>query len=95
MLSSAFMFLPEPFRLPDSYRDPTAVHINLNFHASVICLHHAAIEKIDEYNFPLDVKTASQNRLFTAAQEIVNIVKLTSHVKSHPVSLLVLRLVWR
>ncbi|KAI1335106.1 hypothetical protein F5Y15DRAFT_256522 [Xylariaceae sp. FL0016] len=84
MLSSAFMFLPENFRLPEHYCDPTAVHTNLNLHASVICLHHAAIEKIDMHKLPEHAKTISQNRLRTSAQEIVNIMKLTSHVASNP-----------
>ncbi|CAJ2506186.1 Uu.00g003160.m01.CDS01 [Anthostomella pinea] len=85
-ISSVFMFLPEPFRLPENYRDPTAVHTNLNLHASIICLHHAAIEKIDIHKLPDSAKKASQNRLTTAAQEIVNIIKLTSHVATNPKS---------
>ncbi|KZL78506.1 binuclear zinc transcription factor [Colletotrichum tofieldiae] len=82
MLSSAFMFLPERFRLPQSMRDPTAVHTNLNLHASVICLHHAAIDRIEKYKLPDNLKAASQLRLRTAAEEVVNIVKLTSHMNS-------------
>ncbi|KAK1963674.1 hypothetical protein LY78DRAFT_188760 [Colletotrichum sublineola] len=82
MLSSTFMFLPERFRLPQSMRDPTAVHANLNLHASVICLHHAAIDRIEKYNLPEKLKAASVLRLRTAAEEVVNIVKSTSHVNS-------------
>ncbi|KAH8673956.1 hypothetical protein BX600DRAFT_509177 [Xylariales sp. PMI_506] len=85
-LSSAFMFLPEHFRLPENYREPTAIHTNLNFHASIICLHLAAIERIDKYKLPAHVKKASQSRLLMSAQEIVSIMRLTSHVKSHPKS---------
>ncbi|KAI5928400.1 fungal-specific transcription factor domain-containing protein [Camillea tinctor] len=80
MLSSAFMFLPESSRLPENYRNPVAIHTNLNLHASVICLHHSAIEKIDAYKLPGSAKAASQTRLRTSAQEIINIVKLTSHI---------------
>ncbi|KAI8634600.1 hypothetical protein F5Y19DRAFT_409241 [Xylariaceae sp. FL1651] len=83
-LSSAFMFLPESFRLPENYRDSTAIHLNLNLHASVICLHHAAIERIEAYNLSQTSKKASQDRLSAAAQEIVNIVKLTSHMNAGP-----------
>ncbi|KAK8055860.1 transcription factor SEF1 [Apiospora rasikravindrae] len=83
-LSSAFMFLPEAFRLPDNYRDRTAIHTNLNLHASIICLHHAAIDKIDKHKLPNHLKKASQTRLLTAAQEIVNIMKTISTPKSHP-----------
>ncbi|GKT46706.1 citrinin biosynthesis transcriptional activator ctnR [Colletotrichum spaethianum] len=82
MLSSAFMFLPERFRLPQSMRDPTAVHMNLNLHASVICLHHAAIDRIEKHKLPDNLKAASQLRLRTAAEEVVSIVKLTSHMNS-------------
>ncbi|KAI0408646.1 hypothetical protein F4802DRAFT_548346 [Xylaria palmicola] len=83
-LSSAFMFLPESLRLPENYRELTAVNTNLNLHASVICLHHAALERIDTHNLPESVKRVSQNRLSAAAQEIVNIMKLTSHLNSTP-----------
>ncbi|KAK2050816.1 hypothetical protein LZ31DRAFT_548127 [Colletotrichum somersetense] len=82
MLSSAFMFLPERFRLPQSMRDPTAVHANLNLHASVICLHHAAVDRIEKYNLPEKLKAASMLRLRTAAEEVVNVVKSTSHINS-------------
>ncbi|KAH8195085.1 hypothetical protein TruAng_010742 [Truncatella angustata] len=83
-ISSAFMFLPEHFRLPEHYRDPTAVHTNLNYHASLICLHLAALERIDDYKLADHAKIASESRLFTAAQEIVNIMKMTSHLKTNP-----------
>ncbi|XXH04793.1 homeodomain super [Hypoxylon texense] len=83
-LSSAFMYLPESFRLPENYRDPVAVHTNLNLHASIICLHHSAIETIDTYKLPDSAKKICQDRLTTAAQEIINIMKLTSHVNSSP-----------
>ncbi|KAI1105939.1 fungal-specific transcription factor domain-containing protein [Jackrogersella minutella] len=85
-LSSAFMCLPQSFRLPENYRDLIAVHTNLNLHASIICLHHSAIERIDTYKLPDSAKKTSQDRLSTAAQEIVNIIKLTSHVNSSPKS---------
>ncbi|CAM1502897.1 Fc.00g076730.m01.CDS01 [Cosmosporella sp. VM-42] len=78
-LSSVFMFLPEKLRLPLNLRDPTATHTNLNLHAAIICLHHAAIEKADKHHLPEAVKLASICRLKTAAEEIVNIIKLTSH----------------
>ncbi|KAI1327890.1 hypothetical protein F5Y16DRAFT_182741 [Xylariaceae sp. FL0255] len=83
-LSSAFMFLPEPFQLPEHYRDPAAIHCNINIHASVICLHHAAIERIEQFKLSDSAKKASQGRLLTAAQEIVNIMKLASHMTSQP-----------
>lgn len=79
-LSNAFMFLPERFRLPKNLRNPTAVQINLNLHAAVICLHNAACDKADQFKLPGHLKKASLDRLSTAAQEIVNIMKLTAHI---------------
>ncbi|PNH35105.1 hypothetical protein BJF96_g1707 [Verticillium dahliae] len=76
----AFMFMPERFRLPKNLRNPTAVHTNLNLHAGIICLHHAAVDKVETYNLPESLRIASQSRLRTAAEEIVNIVRLSSHV---------------
>lgn len=80
ILSSCFMFLPEAFRLPRNLRNPSAVHTNLNLHAGVICLHHAAIDKIQEHKLPDALRQASELRLRASAEEIVNIVRLTSHV---------------
>jgi hypothetical protein len=84
------MLLPERFRLPKNLRDPVAVHMNLNLHSSVIFLHNAAVDKADQFNLPASVKKASQDRLLAAAQEVVNIMKLTAHVNQGLVSLLVL-----
>ncbi|KPM36310.1 hypothetical protein AK830_g10244 [Neonectria ditissima] len=78
-LSSVFMFLPEKLRLPQNIRDPSATHTNLNLHASIICLHHAAVEKVDLYKLPESLKQTSIVRLKAAAGEIVNIIKLFSH----------------
>ncbi|KAM0562585.1 hypothetical protein ACHAPJ_002275 [Fusarium lateritium] len=78
-LSSLFMFLPEKFRLPDNVRDVAALHLNLNLHASVICLHHAAVEKAENHNLPDHVKQSSITRLRAAAEEVVNIMRLTSN----------------
>ncbi|KAH9884481.1 hypothetical protein F4778DRAFT_800107 [Xylariomycetidae sp. FL2044] len=82
LLTCAFMFLPDGFRLPGAYRDHTATHTNLNLHASTICLQHAAIERIDDYNLPDSAKKASLDRLATAAQEIITIVKMIGMYES-------------
>ncbi|RKL24184.1 hypothetical protein BFJ72_g14336 [Fusarium proliferatum] len=78
-LSSLFMFLPEKFRLPENVRDVSALHLNLNLHAAIICLHHAAVEKADKHNLPDHVKQGSVTRLRAAAEEIVNIMRLTAN----------------
>ncbi|RYP67645.1 hypothetical protein DL769_005716 [Monosporascus sp. CRB-8-3] len=81
-VSNVFMFLPETARLPGNYRDPTAVNTNLNLHACVICLHHPAIDRIEAHNLPDHIKKLSHDRLSTAAQEIVNIMRSTSHMST-------------
>lgn len=78
-LSSIFMFLPDSFRLPQSRGDAPAIYANLNLHAAVICLHHAALDKADEFNLGETIRSASIARLRSSADEIVNIVKMTSH----------------
>jgi hypothetical protein len=88
-LSSSFMFLPERFRLPKYCRDPVAIYQNLNLHASVICLHNSACDKVDRFKLPGHIKQASRTRCLTAAYEIVNIMKMTSHVTTRYVSILV------
>lgn len=83
ILSSFFMFLPERFRLPKNIRDPVALHTNLNLHASIICLHNAASDKADKLKLPAHVKKTSHERSLTAAAEIVNIMKMSSHLASN------------
>ncbi|PNY24693.1 Binuclear zinc transcription factor [Tolypocladium capitatum] len=78
-LSSTFMFLPEKLRLPQNVRDPAAIHTNLNLHAAVITLHHAAAEQQEKHGLPESVKQTSICRLRTSAEEIANIMKMTSH----------------
>lgn len=82
------MFLPERLRLPKHIRSPIAVHTNLNLHAAIICLHNAACDKADQFKLPAHIKKTSLDRLTTAAQEIVNIMKLTSHINTGYVSLI-------
>jgi hypothetical protein len=79
-LSSLFMFLPENFRLPENIRDVSALHLNMNLHAAIICVHHAAVEKAERHKLPGHVKQGSVARLRAAAEEIVNIMRLTSNV---------------
>lgn len=89
-LSSLFMFMPERFRLPDNLRDPLATYINLNFHASVICLHHVALEVIEKHSLDDSLRKDSQLLLKHAAEEIARIVKMTSHHSSFFVSFIFL-----
>jgi hypothetical protein len=83
ILSSAFMFLPERFRLPGNKGNPVAAQINLNLHAAVICLHLAARDKADKFKLG-SIGQASRTRTLTAAREIVDIIKLTKAATAPP-----------
>lgn len=87
MLSSAFMFLPERYRLARNMRDPVALQANLNLHAAVICLHNAASETADKHKLP-GIKQTSRTRALTAAHEIADIVRASSYMRSGYVSTL-------
>ncbi|KAG5915932.1 hypothetical protein E4U61_004114 [Claviceps capensis] len=81
-LSGIFMFLPARFVLSGGIRDPGAIHMNLNLHAAVIMLHHAALEQVEQHDLPRSARELSLCRLRASAEEIVNIVKMTSHSTS-------------
>jgi len=79
VLSNTFMFLPERLRLPAGLRNPNIVFLNMNIHASTICLHQAAIQKAEKHDLDPRISRQSQARCRVAAQEIVNIMRLISH----------------
>ena len=78
-IATIFMFLPQKMQLPQNYKDPSAVHTNLNLHAALIALHHAAIEQVDKQQLPEPVKAMSIARLKSSTNEIVTIVKMVAH----------------
>ena len=80
ILSNIAMFLPDHLRLPAGIKDANICFLNLNIHTSTICLHQAAILKAEKYKLGMDVMKQSTERCFLAAGEIVNIMKMTSHV---------------
>ncbi|KAK0666183.1 putative binuclear zinc transcription factor [Cercophora samala] len=83
LLSSAFMFLPDRLRLPKNIADPVAIQTNMNLHAAIICLHNTSYEKAEKLpSLPASVKQDSRTRALMAAGEIVNILKLTSNMKT-------------
>lgn len=77
-LSSVFVFLPAPFRLPQNMGDPVAVRTNLGLHAAVVCLHQAAHRRADTHSRPASARKTSRDRLAAAAQEIVGILQATT-----------------
>jgi hypothetical protein len=87
VLSNTFMFLPERLRLPAGLRDQNVVYLNMNIHASTICLHQAAILKAEKHGLDSRIIKQSQARCRVAAQEIVNIMRLISHFNIVEVSI--------
>lgn len=81
-LSTLFMFMPDKFHLPENLQNPLATYINLNFHACVICLHHVALDVIEKHGLGAALRKDSRYLLKNAADEIANIVKMTSHRSS-------------
>ncbi|UPK90580.1 hypothetical protein LCI18_001515 [Fusarium solani-melongenae] len=82
VLSNIFMFLPNHLGMPLNTNDPAVACTHLDLRASILCLHHAAVEKCEKHGLPDSIKQASIARLQTTAQEVVNIVRLVSHAVS-------------
>lgn len=87
VLSNTFMFLPERLRLPAGLHDPNIVYLNMNIHASTICLHQAAILRAEQNGLDPRIIRHSQARCRVGAQEIVNIMRLISHFDVAEVSI--------
>jgi hypothetical protein len=79
VLSNTLMFLPARLKLPAGLHDPLIVYVNMNIHASTICLHQAAILKAEKHGLDERIIRQSQTRCRVAAQEIVTIMRLISH----------------
>lgn len=80
ILSTTFMFLPYHLRLPANIRDFNVVFLNLNIHTSTICLHQAAILTAGKHKLDPKIMKQSQMRCSMAADEIIGIMRLTSHL---------------
>ena len=88
ILSNTMLFLPEHLRVPFGNKDPNVIFLNVNIHASVICLHQAAILKAEKHDLNSDIIRSSTDRCFAAAEEIINIMKLITHINSANVNAL-------
>ncbi|THW29454.1 hypothetical protein D6D23_01019 [Aureobasidium pullulans] len=77
---SLLLGLPESLRLPLAASDPKVVFMNMCVHTSVICLHQAAIFKVEKHQLPAKLATESKMRCLTAAAEISSLMKMTSHL---------------
>ncbi|KAG9693104.1 hypothetical protein KCU77_g3915, partial [Aureobasidium melanogenum] len=77
---SLLLGLPESLRLPLAVSDPKVVFMNMCIHTSVICLHQAAIFKVEKHQLPAKLATESKMRCLTAAAEISSLMKMSSHL---------------
>ncbi|KAH0293230.1 hypothetical protein KCU62_g1426, partial [Aureobasidium sp. EXF-3399] len=80
IILSLLLGLPESLRLPLSVSDPKVVFMNMCVHTSVICLHQAAIFKVEKHQLPAKLATESKMRCLTAAAEISSLMKMSSHI---------------
>lgn len=74
--------LPEDVKLPSNIHCQNAAFVNIIIHTSVICLHRAAISKMHKIGVCEDTVRKSRARLTTAAEEILNILKMMPDVNS-------------
>jgi hypothetical protein len=89
VLSNTFLFLPDNLRLPIAVRDMRTVFLHMNLHTAAICLHQTAIVTADRNGLdPIFIRNV-RARSYMAAEEIVNIMKLVSHVDASNVSRLI------
>jgi hypothetical protein len=80
ILLNTSLSLPHQLRLPAGINDTNIVFVNMNIHASTICLHQAAIFKADKNRMSPHISSDSKRRCIIAADQIANIMKLVSHV---------------
>lgn len=86
ILLNTSLSLPNQLRLPAGINDSNIVFVNMNIHASTICLHQAAIFKVDKNHMSPQISVESKQRCIIAADQIANIMKLVSHVDLSTVS---------
>jgi hypothetical protein len=86
ILLNTSLSLPSHLKLPQGLMDPNIVFVNMNIHASTICLHQAAIFKADKHRLPVSVSTDSKARCITAAVELARIMRMISHMDLSSVS---------
>lgn len=79
-LSKTSLMLPAHLRLPTGIRDPNIIFINMSIHTSTICLHQAAIFKLEQKMLPPNMIDQSSARCLLAATEIGNIMRMISHL---------------
>ncbi|KAF7884353.1 uncharacterized protein EAF02_004689 [Botrytis sinoallii] len=80
ILLNTSLSLPFHLRLPHGMANSNSVFLNMNIHASTICLHQAAIFKAQNNRLPDTVTAESKIRAISAANEITRIMQMISHM---------------
>ncbi|KAF7951445.1 hypothetical protein EAE96_006754 [Botrytis aclada] len=80
ILLNTSLSLPFHLRLPHGMANPNSVFLNMNIHASTICLHQAAIFKAQNNRLPATVAAESKIRAMSAANQITSIMQMISHM---------------
>lgn len=62
------------------------MHVRLNLHASVICLHMAAVDRAEAHGLAPDIKRSSHARVLMSAHEIVKITRAVAASSPPPSS---------
>lgn len=71
--------LPAHVRMLEGMTDPAIVFLNMCLHSSAICLHQAAIFKINKHNLSSQLGKESRRRCLVAANTITNHMKMICH----------------
>ncbi|KAF4484484.1 Citrinin biosynthesis transcriptional activator ctnR [Colletotrichum fructicola Nara gc5] len=79
-LASLLNCLPDDLKLPNSIRCQNATFVNIIIHTSIILLHRAALSTIERAGTPHHMIQQCRARLFAAAEEILNILRMMPDV---------------
>lgn len=72
--------LPDDLRLPGRIRCQNATFINLIIHTSIICLHRAALSKLETLSLSDQMIRQSRARLMATAEEMLSIFRMMPDV---------------
>jgi hypothetical protein len=81
-ISNLFMFMPAHLKLLNNSKDLASIHLNLNLHASIIFLHHAAIDMAEKHDLNNSIQEQSLARMRASATEIAGISKSVAHMSA-------------
>ena len=87
VMTNTLLYLPDRLRASFGGKQPNVLFLNVTIHAAIICVHQAAVRQAEEHDCGDEIIRSSATRAYNAAEEIVNIMKLVSHVDSANVNI--------